>query len=257
MERNPQRIARAFDREARRYARFEAHPTARAMRAACHRVYARYLRSGDHVLDLNCGPGPDFSFFRSRGCQVTGIDLSQRMLDRAARADPDAQLLLLDLNQIDTLQQRFEMICSNFGGLNTQNDFTGFAARCHERLLPRGYLLLNIMTRLPLMEIAEGLVRGRHFFRRMRHGGSQVLKVGDEPLPTWYFHPGGFYRRFFKPYFELQSVTGLGIFLPPPYTTPREGRLFRGLQTLERCAAGLFPFNRLGDHGLLAMRARG
>ncbi len=256
MERDPERIAAAFDLEARRYADFEAHPTARAMREASHRIYDRYLKPGVRVLDLNCGPGPDFAYFRAKGCRVTGVDLSPEMLKRAREADPQAQLHQMDFNEIGALDQRFDAICSNFGGLNTQGEFRDFAVQCRKLLVPHGYLLVNIMTRLPLMEIAEGVLRGRHFFRRVRHGGKQALRVGDEKIPTWYFHPGNWHRRFFKPHFELRGITGLGVFLPPPYTAVREGPLFRALLALERRLAGVFPFNRLGDHALLAMRRR-
>ena len=249
-------IARAFDGEAERYERFENHPSARMMRQAVHRAYERYLRPGGSVLDLNCGPGPDLPFFQSLGMRVTAIDISMEMLEKARMRNPEANLLHMDFNDLDRLDRRFDAICSNFGGLNTQPGFEAFADSCWQRLNLRGFLIINIMTRIPLPEIAEGLLRGRHFFRRLRHGGHQELKVGNRILKTWYFHPGAFYRLYFRQRFELLEIRGLGVFLPPAYFPPPPRLLIRTAGFLDRALGGWFPFNRLGDHALLVMRAR-
>ncbi len=161
----------------------------------------------------------------------------------------------MDFNDLDQLETSFHLICSNFGGLNTQPHFNDFSASCWRKLEPRGYLIVNVMTQWPLAEILEGLLRGRHWLRRRRNAGQLTLTVGGEKVDTWYFRPMPFYRQF-ADHFELIQLVGLGTFLPPPYLNPRRLYGFRFLHLLEKMLARHFPFNRMGDHTMLVMRAR-
>ncbi|MFQ5811131.1 MAG: class I SAM-dependent methyltransferase, partial [Armatimonadota bacterium] len=64
-------------------------------------VYERYLealgiQTGDAVLDLGVGYGRLLPSIRSYTSNVTGADLSERMLRRAREYDPDARVALGD-----------------------------------------------------------------------------------------------------------------------------------------------------------------
>ncbi|MDG4795657.1 class I SAM-dependent methyltransferase [Micromonospora sp. WMMD1082] len=48
------------------------------------------MTAGTSVLDLGCGPGTDAVPLAGRGAQVTGVDLSSAMLDRARTASAEA-----------------------------------------------------------------------------------------------------------------------------------------------------------------------
>ena len=250
-------IEEAFDGEARDYARrFSQKPVPRLMRARTHALYAKYLKSGQRVLDLNCGPGDDLAFLQSLGLIVTALDLSPEMLRLARQRAPTVHFLQMDYNRIDAIDHRFEAICSNFGGLNTQNEFGDWSADCRDRLSREGLLFVNIMTRYPALEILEGMIRFRHFFRRARKGGRQTVRVGGRLIPTWYFDPHLFYRQFFRKHFRLLSVHGLGILLPPPYLNLPAGFPIGFLDRLEKSIDHLWPCNKWGDHAMLVMRAR-
>ena len=250
-------IALAFDGEATRYREaYEVPLPAAEMRAATHRLYARYLKQGDRILDLNCGPGPDFEFFRMLGGVISGVDLSPEMLKIAQTRAPHAVLHCLDFNEMDKIGGTFEAICSNFGGLNTQSVFGEFASKCHEKLVPGGFFLCNIMTPFPLPEILEGIWGRRHWLRRIRQPDHGIVKVGGSHLKVHYFWPGKFYRQFFKPYFDLVEIQGLGVFLPPPYLAQKKESLPGWSLFLEKCLAHRFPFKYWGDHTMLVMRGK-
>lgn len=51
------------------------------------------------VLELGCGSGVYTQWLASRGCRVTGMDLSQRLLEQAKRRCPGALLLQGDCQQ--------------------------------------------------------------------------------------------------------------------------------------------------------------
>ncbi|MAG37049.1 MAG: hypothetical protein CL878_12505, partial [Dehalococcoidia bacterium] len=53
------------------------------------------------------------------------------------------------------------------------------------------------------------------------------------------------------PFFRLEQVLGLGVFVPPPYLSQLAGAHpgpFRALESLEGWCADAFPFSWSGDH---------
>lgn len=56
--------------------------------------------AGKRVLDAGCGPGKYFELLAARGALVTGIDVSDRMIELARqRLGPEADLRIVDLSQ--------------------------------------------------------------------------------------------------------------------------------------------------------------
>lgn len=245
-------VGAGFDGEAGDYLdRFCAHPSAVIMRGETHRWFRKYVQSGQRLLDLCCGPGPDFSLWQQLGLKFEGLDCSEGMLAEARKADAQAPLHLLDFNALSQVDGPFDCISANFGGLNTEVDLDLLARNCAELLAPQGIFFVNIMTRFPLAEIAEGILRGRHFFRRLRKP-TQVLTVGGLPVTTHYYFPAAFFKHF-SSQFQLLHVVGLGCVLPPPYVS-WSGKGAGLLGVVDRLVGRCFPLNRAGDHTLLIMR---
>jgi SAM-dependent methyltransferase len=75
------------------------------------------------VLDLCCGTGQIALYFLEHGCQVTGIDLSEHMLDyarenaRAYLAGGQARFIQADASRL-ALAERFGLVVSTFDALN-------------------------------------------------------------------------------------------------------------------------------------------
>ena len=68
------------------------------------------MRSGSSsqrptVLDLGCGNGQLYEFFKSNGwqCDYTGIDFSDALLSVARKQNPEALFIKGDVNQITSL----------------------------------------------------------------------------------------------------------------------------------------------------------
>lgn len=249
-----QRIGVAFDLEAEGYeSTFSSTVLAKAMRQKTHQVYSRYLAPGSQILDINCGPGSDFSFFLQHRCVVTGLDCSENMLAQASIAHPDVQLFCLDYNHLEQVPGKFDGICSNFGGLNTQPSFLEFSKACHEKLNPGGYLIINVMTKFAILEILSGLLTRTHAFRRFRNGATAKLRVGNDHLTTYFFNPIDLYRTNFSRHFALTKVVGLGVMVPP---VKRKTTGFKALTRLDHLVGDFWPFNRLGDHTMLVLKAK-
>ncbi|MBN2458541.1 class I SAM-dependent methyltransferase [Candidatus Woesearchaeota archaeon] len=52
------------------------------------------------IIDIGCGPGRDAKIFSGKGFDVTGIDISEEMLNRARTAAPSARFSRMDFQKI-------------------------------------------------------------------------------------------------------------------------------------------------------------
>jgi ubiquinone/menaquinone biosynthesis C-methylase UbiE len=69
---------------------------------------------GEQVLDVGCGTGAQLAHYAAAGCDVSGVDLSKAMLDRArARLGPDADLRHADAADLPYEDGRFDLVLSS------------------------------------------------------------------------------------------------------------------------------------------------
>jgi len=79
------------------------------------------VRPGDAVLDACCGTG-DLALAATRiGARVTGLDFSERMLERARRKAPDLQWVNGDLLALPFEDSRFDAATVGFGVRNVDD----------------------------------------------------------------------------------------------------------------------------------------
>lgn len=65
-------------------------------------AFEQRLPPGGRLLDLGCGAGePLARHFASRGWSVTGVDLSQRMLELARKHVPGIEAIQADMCAVD------------------------------------------------------------------------------------------------------------------------------------------------------------
>lgn len=68
--------------------------------------------SGDKILDAGCGHGRDASFFQDQGLNVTGIDISQDLIE-IAREKTDADFEVMDFRDLRFPDESFDSVwCS-------------------------------------------------------------------------------------------------------------------------------------------------
>lgn len=72
--------------------------------------------NGRSILDAGCGPGRDTRYFVERDFEVTGVDLSPKMLAIAKRTVPAARFQRMNLTQLDLPPLSFDGIwcCAAF-----------------------------------------------------------------------------------------------------------------------------------------------
>jgi SAM-dependent methyltransferase len=142
---------------------------------------ARYPR----LLDVCCGPGRHANPLAARGYQVTGIDLSAPMLERArAEAPPTAHFLELDMREIDSLDERFDaalILWQSFGNFDA-NTNAAILAQIARRLELHGRLVLDIYHRefFPQrLAPRERTVAGRNVIESKELAGTRLTVTLD------------------------------------------------------------------------------
>jgi len=124
------------------------------------------LKAGDRVLDAPCGAGRIAVHLARAGCQVTGIDINPRFIERARRRFADenlsADFVVLDLCALD-LHNEFDDIYNWSGsfGYSTDEENIDILRRMAMALKPGGRLLIDQTNRERLL---------RHFIHEVQLG---------------------------------------------------------------------------------------
>lgn len=238
----------------------------RAQRSAVQRQALETFRTGDHILELNCGTGADAVFLGSHGISVDAFDESARMAATAAAAVRARSLghairvSVLPTENIGMLPGPYDGAFSNFSGLNCVRDLAGVVRELARLLRPGAPALLCFSTRICAWEVAWHMAHGNlsKAFRRLRMGG-----VTAELAPGAFVHVQyptvRSLRETFAPHFRLCQVTGIGVAVPPSYIEHVARRHPRFLQAAEAFDARMacVPFLRvIGDHMLLRFEKR-
>ncbi|HEX3272490.1 MAG TPA: class I SAM-dependent methyltransferase [Ktedonobacterales bacterium] len=138
--------------------------------------------SGLTVLDAGCGEGYLSRILAQRGAQVTGIDISPRLIGMARAKDPDGAITYqaADLSQpLHAHQTHFDLVASYFV-LNDVYDYQGFLATLSAALKPAGRLVIFMNN--PFSLVVRGHITdyfaasGRRFpYRGMTEEGVKVF----------------------------------------------------------------------------------
>lgn len=221
------------------------------------------------VLEINCGTGEDALWLAGRGHPVLATDISAGMLAvakaKAARAGGDLPLTWARLSaqelDIHTVNGPFDLVFSNFGGLNclSPDQMAGLARRLAALVRPGGRLVTVVMPSFCLWETAWNLLSLRPGMaaRRWRQG-AVMAQVGSARFPIWYYGPGRM-QRLFQDGFDCVAARPVGLAVPPSALESRFRnwrRLVAGLEWIDRHLGNSARLAALSDHMLLEFRRR-
>lgn len=243
----------------------------RRQREIVHRYVGSVVGPTFRVLELNCGTGHDALWLAGRAAGVVATDVSGAMVAitaAKAAASPHGERVQTRRMAIEELRRpevraslgRFDMIFSDFDGLNCLPDLAWLPDAFADLLLPNGHVVLVFMSPVCAMEILYMLatLRPGRALQRMRRGGLEV-HIGDGHLVRTHFHGVRRAARLFARRFVTRRTEAVGLLTPPTLMRTlyeRHTPLFDRLVPLERRLSPLLPFNRLGDHVLLHVQLR-
>jgi cyclopropane fatty-acyl-phospholipid synthase-like methyltransferase len=108
---------------------------------------ASRLPEGARVLELGCGGGTVETRELAARFELTGVDLSERQLERARERVPGAQFVRGDLTGVEFPAASFDAVVSFYVFNHVPREMLGgVLARCHAWLAGGGYLLAAFGT---------------------------------------------------------------------------------------------------------------
>jgi demethylmenaquinone methyltransferase / 2-methoxy-6-polyprenyl-1,4-benzoquinol methylase len=143
---SPDAVRTMFDRIAPVYDAMNRLMTAGLDRRWRRATAEAVVRPGDRVLDACCGTGDLALAARRAEGIVTGLDFSERMLERARRKAPEVEWVRGDLLQLPFPADAFDAATVGFGIRNVADLERGLA-ELHRVLRPGGRLAVLEITR--------------------------------------------------------------------------------------------------------------
>lgn len=82
------------------------------------KVFDRYFRKPGRVLDIGCGAGRTTRALADRGFDVTGIDVSEEMVERGRALFDDLDIRIGDATSLQFEPETFEYVLFSWGGID-------------------------------------------------------------------------------------------------------------------------------------------
>ncbi len=142
----PERVQTMFDRIAPVYDVMNRVMTAGLDQRWRRATVRAVVKPGDRVLDAACGTGDLAIIAAKAGANVTGLDFSEAMLERARRKAPDLEWTRGDLLALPFGDESFDAATVGFGVRNVA-DLPGAIEELRRVLRPGGRLGILEITR--------------------------------------------------------------------------------------------------------------
>jgi SAM-dependent methyltransferase len=199
--------------------------------------------SGDslNILEIGCGTGEDALRLASMGHKVVATDASAAMIGRANEKMSRTIIPLTGIRfntcSFDQLKdrfsgQKFDLVFSNFGGLNCIDKKALVQLRddLGTLLTADGKLFVVLMGSCCIREIVHFGIRGKWktAFRRFKR--TVDFSIGENSMPVYYYSPA-LLKTLLRPTFKVLQKWPVGLFIPPSYLENRfvadEKKLYR------------------------------
>ncbi len=234
-------------------------------------LLAPLLHSYNHpcnILEINCGTGEDAVQLAKMGHHVIATDASDMMIEKSKQKltllnSSNLKFLKSDFSQLaqDITYKKFDLVFSNFGGVNCANETVIAQLRnnLYNMMRPGAYLFLVVLNRFCLWETGYYISKGKFgtAFRRFRK--NNFFEVEGSSMPVFYYSVGHL-KNLFHPGFSFCAACPVGLFIPPSYLehvfskkTNWLEKLNHGEQMFGKYAIGA----RMADHFCLILKKDG
>lgn len=181
---------------------------------------------GKSILDLGCGYGENCRAFSEIGAKsVTGIDISKKMLEIAAKENgaPNVTYLNMPMEEISGLTQKFDLVVSSLA-IHYVQDYAGLVGRVYSLLNDGGVFVFS--QEHPLTTAPTG---GAEW---VRNAGGEIdhyrltdyMRTGERSV-TWLIDGVIKYHRTFSELFNGLAAAGFRVEeVREPVPSPEEMR---------------------------------
>jgi len=223
--------------------------------------------TGREILELTCGTGEDAIQFAQRGFNVLATDSSKQMLQVAEnkiRRHSLASTIRTQLIDLETLNeinfdQKFDLIFSNFGGLNciSPEKFKSILSNMQALLNKNGRIVIVLINEFCLWETVYYSLKFdlQKAFRRINSKPATVNFNGMR-FSIWY-HFSNIYNN--HPHTKKIQSKAIAVFTPPSYLEfffNRHKGFLKLLEQIDNYATRFSWSNHLSDHILLEFQPK-
>jgi ubiquinone/menaquinone biosynthesis C-methylase UbiE len=228
---------------------------------------SQWLKPDSAILELNAGTGDDAIFFAQQGHTVHATDISlimQSMLKEKVKLHDLKSSISHELRSYTDLKNLFnrgpyDVIFSNFAGLNCSNELPKVLHSFDNLLKPGGIVTLVILPKFCLWEFLL-LFKGKFKTALRRFSGSKGSKahIEGEFFRCWYYNPS-FIKRNLKGSFKLLSVEGLCSIVPPSYIekfAEKHPKMYKFFKKREDKWKSKWPWKNIGDYYIITLQKK-
>lgn len=260
--------ARAFNLQATEFDRQYGKDTIINYKRARVRAHiGKFLPDNSYILELNAGTGEDALYFASRGHRIHATDIAEKMLEvldqklSAQQAGSSITHELCSFTDLKSLKNKgpYDLVFSNFAGLNCTNDLKRVLDSFDSLLKPNGIITLVVLPKFCLWEFLL-LFRGKFktAFRRFAGKKGARAKINNTHFRCWYYN-SSFIRKHLKNSFDVLSVEGLCSLVPPSYLqgfAEKHPRLYQSLVRKENKWKSHWPWRAIGDYYIITLQKK-
>lgn len=224
---------------------------------------------GLEMLELHCGSGEDAMMFSDRGFNLVATDLSVETQKIAQQKEESYSMQrrigsqYLDLDSFDEtlFDKKFDLIFSNFGGLNSisPESFQRLLERIPAMLNPRGRFVGVLMPKFCLWETLYHAAKFKFGKTFSRWTCNEVIGRFDGVYKkAWYYSPSEI-KEWSKANFKMVRTKPVGIALPPTSLDSvflRKKKLLLSLHRFEKKLNRLSICSGMADHFIFDLQVK-
>lgn len=225
--------------------------------------------NGLEILELNLGAGEDAALFSEKDFNLVATDVSEEMLkitiQKANQFSMQTKISsqYLDLDSFDetVFDKKFDLIFSNFGGLNCiqPDSLQKFLQKIPSLLAPKGRFIGVVMPKFCLWETSYQLLRLRFgkAFRRLTRN-EVINNVQGINMKMWYYNPSQI-KKWAGSKLKFIAASPVGFATPPLYLEHQfygRKRLLLRLTALEKKFTHVSFLSGMADHFLIDLQLK-
>ncbi len=227
----------------------------------------QYLQAESRILELNAGTGEDAVFFAQAGHYVHATDISegmqQKLKEKVEANDLENNVTneICSFTALAKLREKgpYDMIFSNFAGLNCTGELEKVLNSFDSLLKPGGFITLVVLPKFCLWEtllIFNG--KFKTAFRRFFSAKGRKAAIDGASFTCWYYAPS-FIKRILKDKFTHLKTEGLCTIVPPSYIegfADKHPTIFSFLSRQENKLKTSWPWKFIGDYYIISLRKK-
>ena len=226
-----------------------------------------FLKPNSKILELNAGTGEDAIWLAEQEHVVHATDISKGMQEkliekvRQNKLETKVSNELCSFTELQNLINKgpYDLIFSNFAGLNCTGELDKVLHSFSPLLTPNGIVTLVILPKFCLWE-SMLFLKGdfKNSFRRFFSSKGVKAHIEGEYFTCWYYNPSYVIKNM-KSMYDVLSVEGLCALVPPSYLEnfpKKKPSLFNWLKEKENKWKGKWPWKNIGDYYIISLQKK-